>query len=111
MLNKLIDFAMAFWDQAQEIITWSMWDFAVYILSNLFYFILDGCLTVVENIITSIDFTVLTENSAFADWASLPVQILYVLGKLNFPAALALLSAAYLIRLTLNLIPATFTRV
>ena len=110
MLNRIGEFVSAFFGQLLDVLEWLLSGF-VYIVSEIFYLIFDVILTVLEGIINAIDFAQLTALTAFSDWGLLPDQILYVLGRLNFAQALAILSSAYLIRLTLNLIPAAFTRV
>jgi uncharacterized membrane protein YeiH len=46
-----------------------------------------------------------------ATWSHLPTQLIWLINAVGLPQCFAILGAAYLIRLTLNLIPSVFTRV
>ncbi len=110
MINKIIDFCSNFWEMLTNVFNWIL-DGILYLLSELVYLFLDVFFTIIEAIITAIDFAQVTALSSFGDWNVLPDQILYLLYKLNIAQCLTMLAAACLIRLTLNLIPAAFTRV
>ena len=110
MINKIIDFCDNFWDGLLNLKDWLL-DGLLYILSKVLFFVFDAFCSVVETLITAIDFTQLTALSAFGDWNLLPPQILYILSQLHIGQCLTMLAAACLIRLILNLIPAALTRV
>ena len=110
MFNKIIDFCSNFWEMLTDFFSWVL-NGILYLLSEIFYLILDVIFSIIEAIISAIDFAQVTALSSFGDWDILPDQILYILYKLNIAQCLTMLSAACLIRLTLNLIPAAFTRV
>jgi len=86
-------------------------DGILYLLSEIVYLSMDAFFSIIETIISAIDFAQVTALSSFGNWNLLPDQILYILYKLNIAQCLSMLAAACLIRLTLNLIPAAFTRV
>ena len=110
MLNWLKEFFISFWSQAIELLTWVFTSF-VTLISDVFYYIYDGILVVVESMISAIDFATLQAAQAFSGWDLLPPQVIYILDVMNIGSCLAALSAAYSIRLLLNLIPASLTRV
>lgn len=110
MINKIIDFCSNFWEMLTDFFNWIL-DGILYLLSELLYLFLDVFFSIIEAIITAIDFAQVTALSSFGDWNVLPDQILYLLYQLNIAQCLTMLAAACLIRLTINLIPAAFTRV
>lgn len=110
MINKIIDFCSNFWEMLTDVFNWIL-DGILYLLSELVYLFLDVFFSIIEAIITAIDFAQVTALSSFGDWNVLPDQILYILYKLNIAQCLSMLAAACMIRLTLNLIPAAFTRI
>jgi len=110
MINKIIDFCDGFWDGLLFVKDWIL-DGLFYILTEILFFIFDAFCSAVETIINAIDFAQVTALHSFGNWDILPAQIIYILSKLNIAQCLTMLAAASLIRLTLNLIPAAFTRV
>lgn len=110
MINKIIDFCSNFWNMLTDFSGW-IFDGILYVLSEFFYLFLDVFFSSIETMITGIDLAQIIALESFGDWGILPDQILYIIYKLNISQCLTMLSAACLIRLTLNLIPAAFTRV
>ena len=110
MLNRIGEFVSKFFEQLKKLIDYLL-NSLLYFISEVFYFLYDGLFEVIELLITSIDFLQLTALSSFSNWSNLPPQVLYVLNQLNFCQCLSILAIAYGIGLTLNLIPAAFTRV
>lgn len=110
MINKIIDFCSNFWEMLIAFFNW-VFDGILYLFSEICYLFLDVFFSAVESLITSIDFAQVAALDSFGDWNVLPDQILYILYKLNIAQCLSMLAVACLIRLTLNLIPAAFTRV
>nr|WP_319393331.1 DUF2523 family protein [uncultured Desulfobacter sp.] len=110
MIHKIIDFCSNFWGMLTDFINWVL-DGILYLLSEIVYLSMDAFFSIIETIISAIDFAQVTALSSFGNWNLLPDQILYILYKLNIAQCLSMLAAACLIRLTLNLIPAAFTRV
>ncbi|MCX6159725.1 MAG: DUF2523 family protein [Ignavibacteriae bacterium] len=90
-------------------LTWVLTGIAE-LVSGVLYVIFDGFFTVVLALISAIDFsTVLTAN--FGQWSSLPVQLIYLINAVGIPQGMSMVGAAYVIRMTLNLIPGTISRV
>lgn len=110
MIHKIIDFCSNFWQMLTDFFNWVL-DGILYLLSEIVYLSMDAFFSIIETIISAIDFAQVTALSSFGNWNLLPDQILYILYKLNIAQCLSMLAAACLIRLTLNLIPAAFTRV
>ncbi|MBU0730205.1 MAG: DUF2523 domain-containing protein [Proteobacteria bacterium] len=79
-------------------------------ISTIFYMLFDGFLFVVTNLISTLDLSALAFNT-YAEWANLPPQSIYLINQLALPQCAAIIGAAMLIRMILNLIPAVITRV
>jgi len=78
------------------------WD----LLRDLFCWVFDEMLTVAGNQLSQLDTSSL--ESASTAWGSLPGEVVNILGLLGVGDALAIIAAAIMIRLVLQLIP--FTR-
>ena len=76
----------------------------------VFVTIAKGLFTIVSAFVGLIDLGPMMVNSSVA-WASLDPNIAYMLNQTGVPQGLTMLGMAYIIRLTLNLIPASLTRV
>ena len=98
-----------FWHWIEETVKWIL-DGLILLLQFVFFTIFDGLLTVIESIITGIDLSSVAFNYA-ANWANLPDQVIWLITALGLPQCITMLGAAYLVRFTLNLIPASLTRV
>lgn len=82
----------------------------VAIVSGVLYVILDGFFVVCMAVINAINLsTILTQ--AFANWGVLPVQLVYLINQIGIPQGLTMIGYAYVIRMTLNLLPGSITRV
>jgi hypothetical protein len=79
-------------------------------LKLLFFFFYDGFLSLVTAIVTAVDFGVLGLNTVL-DWSNLPPQMLYVIGQIGLQESIVIIVSAITIRMTLNLIPASLTRI
>ena len=89
--------------------TWVLDGLILTIGYTLFY-IVDGLLEVLVLIISTIDLS--TYVLSFIDsMALLPPQFIYLLQSVGFPQAMAVIGAAYGIRMAINIIPAEFTRI
>ena len=95
-----------FWNTA---LTWLMSGF-VDLLWGVLYIVIDGLLTVVSGFISLIDLSTLITNLT-ASWGLLPAQIVWIISSSGLAQCLAILGYAYAIRMIINLIPATFTRI
>lgn len=87
-----------------------MLDGLITLLQFVFFVIFDGLLSIVETFLAAVDLSAVAFNYAAA-WSNLPSQLIWLINAVGLPQCFALLGAAYLIRLTLNLIPSVFTRV
>jgi hypothetical protein len=95
-----------FWNTA---LTWIMSAF-VDLLWGVLYIVVDGLLTVVSGFVSLIDISTVVEHLA-SSWGLLPAQIVWIISGSGLAQCLAILGYAYLIRMIINLIPATFTRI
>jgi len=88
---------------------WLMSGF-VDLIWGVLYIVISGLLTVVSGFVSLIDLsTIITSLSS--SWGLLPTQICWVIAHSGLSQCLAIIGYAYLIRMTLNLIPGAFTRV
>jgi len=110
MLNKIIDFCSKFWGQFIDLIKW-VFETIFILISSLFYYIFDAFLTVIETIFNTINFAEITALTSIQSWTGLDTQIIWVLNYINLTTCLGFIIAAYSIRLLLNLIPASLTRI
>lgn len=110
MIHKIIDFCANFFEMIIDVFEWVL-SGILYLLSELLYLFLDLFFTTIETVITSIDVAQVTALQSFADWGLLPDQIVYILYEINFAQCLTMLSISFLLRFTINLVPAAFTRI
>lgn len=104
MLNKIIEFCGAFWDQVLDVLDW-IFSFLFSLLSKLFYAIVDAFFSVIETIVAALDFTQVTALTALQSWTGLPDQVIWLLNYINLPICLAAVLSCYGLRLLLNLLP------
>jgi len=105
----IIDWLSSFWHWIETAIKWIL-DGFILLLQFVVFTILDGLLTVVETAFAAIDLSSVVFNYAAA-WSSMPTQLVWLINAVGLPQCFGILGAAYMIRLTLNLIPSVFTRV
>ncbi len=110
MFNKILDFFINFWNQAEELMTWVL-ESIFYLLNELFYLIYDFALDAFETIVTALDFAQIMTLQTMQTWTGLPTQVIWLLNYLNVPILMAIILGAYSIRLLLNLIPGAATRI
>ena len=108
-MSGIMNFLNIFFATIQSLLGWVL-DGALYVLKTAFYFPFDGLLTVVSGLISSVNVSDLVVSSA-SSWGLMPPQLLYIVNQIGIPQGLTILAYAYMIRLTLNLIPAAFTRI
>ena len=82
----------------------------VYLIGQILGLVLDGALTVVSGVLSTLDLGEIAVNAASA-WGNLDPTIAWLINASGVSAGLSMLGTAYLIRFVLNLIPAEFTRV
>jgi len=111
-INYWSPFFQSFADGFSSLLTWlgsgvfSVISFPAKVLIDIFYFFFDNFLSLTSSAITSIQVP-----QSYFDWYSADGHILYVLVQSGFFELLALIGAAFLVRLLLNLIPSWATRV
>ncbi len=105
----IISWLRTFWNWVETGFTWIL-DGFILLVQFVFFTIFDGLLTVIETALAAIDLSSVIFNYAAA-WSNMPDQLVWLINAVGLPQCFAILGAAYLIRLTLNLIPSVFTRV
>jgi hypothetical protein len=105
----IIGWLRTFWSWVETGFLWIL-DGFILLLQFVVFTILDGLLSVVETALAAVDLSSILFNYA-ATWSHLPTQLIWLINAVGLPQCFAILGAAYLIRLTLNLIPSVFTRV
>ena len=105
----IIGWLRTFWEWVETGFTWIL-DGFIELLQFVVFTILDGLLSVVETALAAVDLSSVLFNYA-ATWSNLPTQLIWLINAVGLPQCMTILGAAYLIRLTLNLIPSVFTRV
>lgn len=104
----IIEWLSDFWEGIIGALSWLL-DALIVVVQFIFFTIFDGFLSVLESIIAAIDFSSVAFNYAAA-WSNLPTQLIFLINATGLPQCFAMLGSAYLIRLTLNLIPSWATR-
>lgn len=84
-------------------------DGIMYVIKGFFWLFLSGVLSTFSGFIKLIDFGALTIQWAAAK-SSIPSMGLYVMQAVAFGEIVTMIAVAYMIRLTLNLIPSWATR-
>lgn len=110
MLDYLKGFLDAFWSKLLSFQLW-IWDHFVQIISDILYWFFDLCLGFVYSMVSAISFSESYVLDAFSSWNLLPPQVIWLLNRLDLHIILLILASAYGLRLLLNLIPASLTRV
>ena len=105
----LNDFINTFFSKCWHILKFAL-DGVISILTTILYWFWDGFLWIVTNLISTLDLSALAFTQ-YAHWADLPPQLLYLINQLALPQCAAMIAAAILIRMILNLIPAALTRI
>lgn len=95
-------------DSLYIVLTWFL-DALIYALKAVMYLFLDGILLSVKAFITTIDFSAVALQFA-AGHGLLPPAAAYFMCAIGFPQFVTMIAAAYVIRVTLNLIPSWATR-
>lgn len=85
-------------------------EFLIYFGKYIIYTVYDGFLLVITTFINAIDFSSTAFNIA-AQYSSLPTQLIWLINQVNLPQAMAYIVLGITIRMTLNVIPAAFTRI
>ena len=105
----IIKWLTTFWSWVETGFSWIL-DGVVLLLQFVVFTLLDGLFLVVETVLGAINLSSVVFNYAAA-WSNLPTQLVWLINAVGLPQCFTILGAAYIIRLTLNLIPSVFTRV
>jgi hypothetical protein len=97
----LVDFTNGFWSTVQSALDWSM-DGVVYLI--------DGLLLIITSLVGAINTSSVATNMA-ANYGLLPPALVYVVNAICLPQGIAIIVTCIIIRMSLNLIPAAFTRI
>lgn len=108
-MDFLVSFFKQFWTLILEHINWTL-DALAKVLSFFVFTLLDGFFTVIHAFISLIDFSAIAFNFG-AQYANLPPTLIWLVNQTAIPQGLTYIGLAVTIRLTLNLIPAAFTRI
>lgn len=81
-----------------------------YIFTLVLVVILNAIFSVVLALFQALDFSAFTQSAALA-WAGVPPQLVFLINAFSIPQCFTLIGSAILIRMTINLVPAAFTRV
>lgn len=92
-----------------SVVRWAL-DGFLWVIGKALFIIFDGLLTTVSAIFGAIDLSAFVSSYAL-NWAGLPTQMIWLINSVAIPQGVTILLAAVLIRMTLNLIPAAFTRI
>lgn len=107
--QTVIDWLTSFWGWVLAGATWCLHAIGIAI-KFLIFTVLDGFFLIIEALFSSLNLVDVTFNYSAA-WAGLPTQLIWLISAVGLPHCFAMLGAAYLIRLTLNLIPSWASRV
>lgn len=108
-MSWLVDFFKSFWNAFKSFFYW-IFDSLILVIGWILYTIYDGFLIVVLTFFSILDFSSIAFNTA-AQWSSMPTQLIWLVNQLAIPQGFALVASALVIRMTLNIIPASITRV
>lgn len=108
-LNPIMNFCNAIGQYIVSGLEWLL-NGIVKVIWGVLYTVLDGVLTVITGFVSLIDLSTVTLELT-SSWGLLPSQIVWFISQMGLAQALAIIGYAYIIRMLLNLIPATFTRV
>lgn len=107
-LGFLTDFINSFWEALYNTLTWFA-DGIIFCFQSSVYWVLDSFFTIILAFLGILDFSAFVQNITLS-WVGLPSQLLYLVNTSYIPQGLTILGSAYLVRLLLNLIPGTITR-
>ena len=108
-MQKLIYWLETFWSWIYDALQWLL-DGAVSVVVWAVKILFEGFLSVVSALVQALDIGSYAIQYA-ALWGGLDERVAWFIGNLGIGSGLTLISAAIVIRLLLNLIPAAFTRV
>lgn len=109
VLKWIYNFFSSFFGYLFDALTWLL-ESIFWIFSQFPYLIFDGFLLVIEGIFTVLDLSGLALDTAL-DWSSLPDQLVWILGEIDFSQGVSIMMTGVVIRMLMNLIPGVFTRI
>ena len=109
MLDWLYGFFSNFWDFVVDVLVWCL-DALVYILGEILYLVFTAFLLAVEGFFSLLDLSGLALDSAL-DWSGLPDQLVWLVSEVDLSQGVTLIMTGVGIRMLINLIPASLTRV
>lgn len=80
------------------------------VIGWVFYCFFDGFLAIVYSFFQGLDLSAVAFNMA-SQWSSLPTQLIWLINELAIPQCITIIIAGLGIRLILNLIPGSLSRV
>lgn len=108
-MDYLVSFFSSFWSAFRSALSWLL-DGVLYVIQAVLYFIFDGLLTTVYAIVGALDVgTFLTSFAGY--WSGLSPQLIYAVNACGIGSGISIIVYAIGIRMLLNLIPASFTRI
>lgn len=108
-MDYLVSFFQLFWSSLRSLLEWLL-SGTLYVLKAVFYFVLDGFLTVVYSIVGALDIGFIVTSYA-GYWSGLPPQLIYAINACGIGSGISIIVYAMGIRMLLNLIPAAVTRI
>ena len=109
VLDWIYNFFKSFFGSLVDTLTWLL-ESLFWILSEFPYFLFDGFLVIVEAIFMALDLSGLALDTLL-DWSTLPDQLVWILCEIDFSQGVSIIVAAICIRMLMNLVPASVTRV
>lgn len=116
----LIEFIIKFWTYLKSLFWWIVDSFYTPIkwaldgffsvISSIFYFMFDGFLTAVAGVFNAFDLSSMLFTSV-GDALDLPDSAIWLITQLGLPQCVTMVVSALGIRMLLNLLPASVTRI
>jgi len=107
--SPIMDFLNGFISIIESIAEWVI-NAVLTVVWSGFYFVFDGFLTMIAGVISIIDVSTILTNLV-ANWGGISPQVAWLINQTGIPQGLEIIGGAYLIRMCLNLIPGSVTRI
>lgn len=109
LLDWLFEFVSSFFTTLWEGVLWAI-NGLIELFGYFLFLIFDGLLLTIYSFFSLIDISEAVFNYG-ASYSSLPPQLIYLCNAVDLPQMFAYIAGAIVIRMTINLIPAAFTRI
>lgn len=109
VLTWIYNFFKSFFGYLFDAFTWVL-ESVFWIFSQFPYLIFDGFLLVIEGVFTVLDLSGLALDYAL-NWSSLPDQLVWILCEIDFSQGVSIIISGTIVRMIINIIPASLTRV